>query len=111
MAATNLSQVAGSYVVSVVDTVAEALTDHPGFTYTSPPQPYAQALALARALLGHPIEPPAPGLACEWLRATAGGRRLVMLSPDHPPSATGSSNHPTPTTRDRRGDHGHGPRR
>jgi hypothetical protein len=102
---------AGSYVVSVVDTVAEALANHPGFTYTSPPQPYPQALALARALLDLRVEPPIPGRAYEWTRATAGGRRLVMLSPEHPSPATSASNHPAaPTTRDRRGDHGHAPR-
>jgi hypothetical protein len=111
MAATNLGEMASSYVVSVVDTVAEALVGDRGLSYTSPPQPYPQALALARALLDVSVEPPRPGQAYEWTRATAGGRRLVMLSPHDLPSATSPSNHPAPTTQDTRGDHGHAPRR
>lgn len=110
MATTELSQMAGSYVVSVVDTVSEALVGDHGITYTSPPQPYPQALALARALLGLRVQPPRPGQACEWSRATAGGRRLVMLSPDHPLSATSQSNDPAPSNRTRV-DYGHAPRR
>lgn len=72
------------YVVSVRDSVHEALTARPAVTYASPPQPYQQALTLAIALLGHyPPESAHPADARTWTAATAGGRRVVSITP-HP---------------------------
>ncbi len=72
------------YVVSVSDSVTETLCGHPSLTYTSPPQPYRQALNVVVGLLGHP---PAPSVSGErsgrWTKATAGGRRVVTLVPQH----------------------------
>jgi len=74
------------YVVSVTDSVTETLAGHPGLTYTSPPQPYQDALSLAAGLLGHhPTR-----------RRTAlnrGGR------PQRPPAADASSRS-RPTTKE-----------
>jgi len=72
------------YVVSVSDSVTETLSGHPGLTYTSPPQSYRQALSLVTGLLGHPPEPSVNGeRSGRWTKATAGGRRLVTLAPQH----------------------------
>lgn len=72
------------YVVSVTDSVTETLAGHPGLTYTSPPQPYRDALTLAAGLLGHHPHPTInDARARRWTTATAGGRRLVTLMPHH----------------------------
>jgi len=84
MAAPRLNQ-PELYVVSVTDSVSETLAGHPGLTYTSPPQPYPDALALAAGLLGHHPNPTAnDARSGRWTTATAGGRRLVTLTPHHP---------------------------
>ncbi len=71
------------YVVSVSDSVTETLAGHPGLTYTSPPQPYRQALNLVTGLLGHPPKPSVNGeRSGRWIKATAGGRRVVTLTLD-----------------------------
>jgi len=67
------------YVVSVTDSVAETLAGHPGLSYTSPPQPYHDALTLAAGLLGrHPNPTANDARASRWTTATAGGRRLTL---------------------------------
>ncbi len=72
------------YVVNVTDSVTETLAGHRGLTYISPSQPYHDALTLAAGLLGHHPNPTANDLrAGRWTAATAGGRRLVTLTPDH----------------------------
>ncbi len=72
------------YVLSVTGSVTETLAGHPGLTYTSLPQPYHDALALAAGLLGHHPNPTAnDARAGRWTAATAGGRRFVTLRPHH----------------------------
>ena len=66
------------YIVEVDDQCNSRLVGHSGCSYTSPPQPGGQALALVRALLSC-----AP-LALElddapWTAAIAGGRRVIRL--------------------------------
>jgi len=68
------------YVVNVTDSVTETLAGHPGLSYTSPPQPYHDALRLAAGLLGHH---PNDARSGRWTTATAGGRRLVTLTPHY----------------------------
>ena len=51
-------------------------------TYTSPPQPLTQALALVAVLLGGRAEPLAVADS-PWRLAIAGGRREVQLHPAH----------------------------
>jgi hypothetical protein len=51
-------------------------------TYTSPPQPLTQALALVAVLLGGREDPLAVSDA-PWRLAIAGGRREVQLHPAH----------------------------
>jgi len=72
------------HVVNVTDSVTETLAGHPGLSYTSPPQPYHDALSLAAGLPGHHPNPTAnDAQAGRWTTATAGGQRLVTLSPYH----------------------------
>jgi len=72
------------HVVSVTGSVTETLAGHSGLSYTSPPQPYHDALRLVGGLLGHHPNPTAnDGRADQWTTAIAGGRRLVTLTPHH----------------------------
>jgi hypothetical protein len=83
------------YVVTIVDTINQALAPGPPLTYTSPPQPYRQALTLATALLGH--QPPAGTDSrgvCTWYSATAGGRRVVTLA-GQPPNQRAAADKPS----------------
>ena len=66
------------YIVELDDQCDYRLVGHSGCSYTSPPQPAGQALALVRALLGCAqlaLEPDdAP-----WKAAIAGGKRVIRL--------------------------------
>jgi hypothetical protein len=64
-------------VVRVEDTVEPTLTDQTGGRYQSPPQTHEQAMALARLLLGHPVDEDGEG---QWTAPIAGGRRVVSLT-------------------------------
>ena len=68
------------YIVEVDDQCDSRLVGHSGCSYTSPPQPGGQALALVRALLS------CAQLALElddapWTAAIAGGRRVDPAAP------------------------------
>jgi hypothetical protein len=67
------------YVVRVMDRVDERIAGHDSCAYASPPQPRADAVALARLLLGGTVSH-ADGSE-PWTRtvAVAGGRRTVTL--------------------------------
>ena len=66
------------YIVELDDQCDYRLVGHSGCSYTSPPQPAGQALALLRALLSCAqlaLEPhDAP-----WKAAIAGGKRVIRL--------------------------------
>lgn len=68
------------YIVEVEDDCAQALTGHPGASYSSPPQPERQALALVRVLLGS-SQRTLQVDAGPWRCAIAGGRRTVRVHP------------------------------
>ena len=66
------------FVVEVRENVTEALIEHAGRVYVSPPQDREQALELVALLLGHPAS--ANGGAEQlWRGAIAGGHRSVKL--------------------------------
>jgi hypothetical protein len=66
------------FVVEVQENVTEALIEHEGQTYVSPPQDRGRALELVALLLGHPTS--ANGGAEQlWRQAIAGGQRSVKL--------------------------------
>jgi len=72
-----LSAVAGHrYVLTVHDRLNTRLVGRRSISYTSPPQPYDEALVLAGILLDRP-----EGLtgAGPWFRPVAGGQRTVSL--------------------------------
>jgi hypothetical protein len=66
------------FVVEVRENVTEALVEHEGHVYVSPPQDRGQALELIALLLGHPGSPNENG-ANMWCHAIAGGQRHVRL--------------------------------
>ena len=66
------------YIVEVDDQCNPQLTGHTGCSYTSPPQPEGQALALVRALLNS-TQGPLALTAAPWSSPIAGGRRVVRL--------------------------------
>jgi len=66
------------YIVEVDDQCDYRLAGHSGCSYTSPPQPAGQALALVRALLGRAQLAPEPEGA-PWKAPIAGGQRVVRL--------------------------------
>jgi hypothetical protein len=66
------------FVVEVRENVAEALIEHEGQAYVSPPQDRERALELVALLLGHPTS--VDGAAEQlWRQAIAGGQRSVKL--------------------------------
>jgi len=66
------------FVVEVRENVTEALIEHEGRVYVSPPQNREQALELISVLLGHPTS--VNGRADQlWRQAIAGGQRSVKL--------------------------------
>lgn len=66
------------YILELDDQRDPRLAGHPGCTYTSPPQPADQVLALVRALLGCP--PDTVSLADQpWRTPVAGGQRVIRL--------------------------------
>jgi hypothetical protein len=65
-----------TYVLTVSDQRAEALTGRGGETYTSPPQTEQQARQLAELLAGATVDGPGP-----WRHAIAGGQRTIGLHP------------------------------
>ena len=66
------------FVVEVRENVTEALIEHGGHVYVSPPQNREEALELVALLLGHPTW--ADGRAeQDWRQAIAGGQRSVKL--------------------------------
>lgn len=66
------------YIVEVDDQCDHRLVGHSGCTYTSPPQPVVQALALVRALLGCTQRRLDVGDA-PWKSPIAGGQRVIHL--------------------------------
>ncbi len=64
-----------NYVVHVIDTLAEPLGGTAA-NYVSPPQPRADAVALAQLLLQAPPAGDGP-----WRRAVPGGQRTITLEP------------------------------
>jgi hypothetical protein len=66
------------FVVEVRESVTEALIEHEGQMYVSPPQDREQALELVALLLGHPASPNG-GVEQLWRQAIAGGQRSVKL--------------------------------
>lgn len=67
---------APTYVLTVTDQRAEALTGRDSQTYTSPPQTEQQARRLAELLAGAPVDGPGP-----WRHPIAGGQRTIQLHP------------------------------
>lgn len=70
-----------TWQLSVQDRVCRQLTGPAGpepSDYQSPPQPLAQALTLARLLLGNSTLAQCPG---SWRVAIPGGTRTVSLTP------------------------------
>jgi hypothetical protein len=65
------------FVVEVRETVTEALIEHEGHVYVSPPHDREQALELVALLLGHPAS--VNGAEQLWRQAIAGGQRSVTL--------------------------------
>jgi hypothetical protein len=66
------------FVVEVRENITEALIEHEGHMYVSPPQDREQALKLVALLLGHPTS--VTGSAEQlWRQAIAGGQRSVMM--------------------------------
>jgi hypothetical protein len=68
------------FVVCVRDDINAALAGHDGHSYTSPPQPRPDALALVALLLDRPTSP-ATATETTWTRSLAGGRRTITLAP------------------------------
>ena len=66
------------FVVEVRDNVTEALIEHEGHVYMSPPQDREQALELVALLLGHPTSANC-GAEQLWRQAIAGGQRSIKL--------------------------------
>jgi hypothetical protein len=66
------------FVVEVREDVTEALIEHEGHVYVSPPQDREQAVELVALLLGHPMSVNS-GAEQLWLVAIAGGQRTVKL--------------------------------
>jgi hypothetical protein len=66
------------FVVEVRENVTEALTEHEGHVYLSPPQDRERALELVALLLGHPTSVNG-GAEQRWRQAIAGGQRSVTL--------------------------------
>jgi hypothetical protein len=66
------------FVVEVRENVTEALIEHEGQVYVSPPQDREQALELVALLLGHPTSVNG-GAEHLWRQAIAGGQRSVKL--------------------------------
>ena len=66
------------FVVEVRENVTEALIEHEGHVYVSPPQDREQALGLVALLLGHPTSVNG-GAEQLWRQAIAGGQRSVKL--------------------------------
>ena len=83
------------YIVEVDDHCNPQMTGHTGCSYTSPPQPELQALALVRALLNC-TQGPITIADAPWTGAIAGGRRIIRL---HPAQADGQLNHLTRLSR------------
>ena len=68
------------FIVELDDQCDERLVGHAGCSYTSPPQPAAQALALVRALLGC-TQRRLEVRDTPWTAPIAGGRRVIRLHP------------------------------
>ena len=66
------------FVVEVRENVTEALIEHRGRVYVSPPQDREQARELVALLLGHPTSMNG-GVEQLWRQAIAGGQRSVKL--------------------------------
>lgn len=66
------------FIVEVDDQCDHRLVGHTGCSYTSPPQPVMQALALVRALLGC-TQRPLDVDDAPWKAPIAGGQRIVHL--------------------------------
>jgi hypothetical protein len=88
----------GLVVVHARDEVNQALTNHGGREYTSPPHHRADALALVALLLERPVQPDEDGQT-SWTRPLAGGHRTITLDPvPAQPQPTGDNTTVTPTT-------------
>jgi len=66
------------FVVEVRENVIEALIEHEGHVYVSPPQGREHALELLALLVGHP-KSTNDGAEQLWRQAIAGGQRSVKL--------------------------------
>jgi hypothetical protein len=66
------------FVVEVRENVTEALIQHAGQVYVSPPQNRKHALELVAVLLGHPASVNG-AVEQMWRQAIAGGQRSVQL--------------------------------
>ena len=66
------------FVVEVRENVTEALIEHQGHVYVSPPQDRERALELVAVLLGHPTSVNGANEQL-WRHAIAGGQRSVKL--------------------------------
>jgi hypothetical protein len=66
------------FIVEVRENVSEALIEHEGHVYVSPPQDRDEALELVALLLGHPASANG-GPDQLWRQAIAGGQRSVNL--------------------------------
>lgn len=64
------------YSLTVADRINTRLVARRSIAYTSPPQPYDDALVLAGILLDRPDELQGAG---PWFRPIAGGQRTVRL--------------------------------
>jgi len=67
------------YVVCVQEAINGELAGHCGGTYRRPPQPHADALALAALLLGGAARA-VPAAPATWTRSVAGGRRTITIT-------------------------------
>ena len=66
------------FVVEVRENVTEALIEHQGHVYVSPPQDRDQCLELVAVLVGQPTSANG-GSEQVWRQAIAGGQRSVKL--------------------------------
>ena len=66
------------FIVELNDQCDQRLVGHSGCSYTSPPQPEGQALALVRALLGC-TQRRLDVHDTPWTAPIAGGQRVVRL--------------------------------
>ena len=87
------NQTDGLVVVHARDEVNQALANHGGREYTSPPHQRADALALVALLLERPVKPDEHDQT-SWTRPLAGGQRTITLGPVPRPTPARSGYEP-----------------